>query len=107
MKIAITSMGDNLESCLEPRFGRCKYFFTIDTETKNYKVILNEHSMAMGGAGIRAAEKISHNGVDIVITGDAGPNAIRILNAAGIQVITNAFGTINEVLEKFKNGELK
>jgi len=30
MKICLTAKGDNLDSQLDPRFGRCKYFYDRD-----------------------------------------------------------------------------
>lgn len=35
MLICITAQGDNLDSEIDPRFGRCNYFIFYDTETKN------------------------------------------------------------------------
>jgi predicted Fe-Mo cluster-binding NifX family protein len=31
----------------------------------------------------------------------------RLLSAAGIKIITGAYGTVREVVEKYKRGELK
>ena len=33
MKLAVTSQGNNLQSSLDPRFGRARYFVIVDTET--------------------------------------------------------------------------
>jgi predicted Fe-Mo cluster-binding NifX family protein len=33
MKFAVASQGNDLQSPLDPRFGRAKYFIVVDTET--------------------------------------------------------------------------
>ena len=107
MKIGISSTGKELNSQVDPRFGRCQYFLIIDTENMEFEHISNESSMASGGAGIRAAETIAKKGVKAVLTGNMGPNAFQTLSAAGIKVYTGATGTINEAIDRYKKGELK
>ena len=107
MKICVTAMGDTLDANVDPRFGRCKYFLIIDTDSMNVNPILNESMMASGGAGIQAAQMVTKTGVDTVITGNVGPNAFQTLKAAGIKIITGVDGNIKDVVEKFNNGELK
>jgi predicted Fe-Mo cluster-binding NifX family protein len=107
MKIAITAKSNILGSDIDPRFGRCNYFLIIDTNTMYCKSIFNESAMASGGAGIQAAQTIAKTGVEAVVTGNMGPNAFRTLSAAGIKVFTGADGTVKEVVEKYKKGELK
>ena len=63
MKIGISSTGKELNSQVDPRFGRCQYFLIIDTENMEFEHISNESSMASGGAGIRAAETIAKKGL--------------------------------------------
>jgi predicted Fe-Mo cluster-binding NifX family protein len=106
MKIAITAKSNILGSEVDPRFGRCRYFLIIDTNTMNCKSIFNESAMASGGAGIQAAQTIAKTGVEVVVTGNMGPNAFQTLFAAGIKVFTGATGTVKEAIEKFKKGEL-
>lgn len=107
MKICITAMGDNLDANVDPRFGRCKYFLIIDTDSMNVNPISNESMMASGGAGIQAAQMVANEGAETVITGNIGPNAFQTLKAAGIKIITGANGKIKDVVERYNNGELK
>jgi predicted Fe-Mo cluster-binding NifX family protein len=73
----------------------------------SFEPISNESAMASGGAGIQAAQTIAKFGVEVVVTGNMGPNAFQTLSAAGIKVFTGANGTIKEAIEKYKKGELK
>jgi predicted Fe-Mo cluster-binding NifX family protein len=107
MKICVTAVSGNLDAQLDPRFGRCPYFVIVDTETMEFEAIPNTAAGAMGGAGIQAAQTIASKGVKVLITGNVGPNAFQALSAAGIKIVTGAFGTVREVVEKYKRGELK
>ena len=105
MKICITSTQDNINADIDMRFGRCRYFLIIDTDTMNVDAISNESIMESGGAGVKAAQTVAKTGVKTVITGNIGPNAFQTLKAAGINIITGADGTIKEIIDKFKNNE--
>jgi predicted Fe-Mo cluster-binding NifX family protein len=107
MKICVTSIGNNLDSDVDPRFGRCKYFLIIDTDSMNVTSISNESMMASGGAGIQAAQMVAKAGAETVITGNIGPNAFQTLKAAGIKIITGVNGKIKDAVERFNQGELK
>ena len=107
MKIGITSTGKDLDAQVDSRFGRCKYFLIIDTETMDFESIQNENALASGGAGIQAAQTIARAGVKAVLTGNVGPNAFQTLKAAGVKVITDVSGSIKEAVEKYKKGEFK
>ena len=107
MKIGVSSTGNDINADVDPRFGRCKYFLIIDTETMKFETIDNENAMTSGGAGIQAAQTVARKGVTTVITGNVGPNAFQTLTAAGIKIYTGASGSIKEVVENFKKGELK
>jgi predicted Fe-Mo cluster-binding NifX family protein len=38
MRLAITSTGEELDSNLDPRFGRTAYFIVVDPETMAFEV---------------------------------------------------------------------
>jgi predicted Fe-Mo cluster-binding NifX family protein len=107
MKICVSAVASNLDAQLDPRFGRCPCFVIVDSETMQFEAIPNMASGAMGGAGIQAAQTIASRGVKVLITGNVGPNAFQSLSAAGIKIVTGAIGTVRDVVEKYKSGELR
>ncbi|WIF94196.1 NifB/NifX family molybdenum-iron cluster-binding protein [Caminicella sporogenes] len=107
MKICISSLGNQRNSSVDLRFGRCKYFAIYDDETKDFKFIENENSTANNGAGIASAQEVIDNKVDIVITGNVGPNAMKLLKSAGIKIYEADGNTVEEVLNMFKDNKLK
>lgn len=107
MKICVSSEGNNLDSNVDPRFGRCQYFIIAEVETSQFEAIVNPNIDSMGGAGIQSGQLVAEKKVKAVLTGNMGPNAFQTLQAAGIDVITGVSGTVREALEKYKTGELK
>jgi predicted Fe-Mo cluster-binding NifX family protein len=108
MKIVVTSTGSDLSAAVDPRFGRAQHFILFDSETGAFQAADNAQNLnAVQGAGIQAAQNAVELGAEVVLTGHCGPKAFRTLQAAGVQVVVNAAGTVAEALEKFKTGELK
>jgi predicted Fe-Mo cluster-binding NifX family protein len=107
MRVCISSKGNTFDAQVDPRFGRCLYFFIVDTDTLEYKAIKNPNVEAAVGAGIQSAQEMVNQSVKIVITGYIGPNAFETLKAAGIQVVTNMSGRVEEVLRRYKMEKLK
>ena len=107
MKICITSKGDNLDSYVDLRFGRCQYFIIADTDTMDFEAVQNPYVEAMGGAGIQAGQLIATKQVKAVLTGNVGPNAFSTLQAAEIEIITGVSGNVRKVIERYKKGVLK
>jgi predicted Fe-Mo cluster-binding NifX family protein len=106
MNICVTSQGNNLESLVDPRFGRCQYFIIVNPDTLEFEAVQNPSISAGGGAGIQSGQLMVNKGVEAVLTGNVGPNAFATLQAAGIKIITGASGKVSEVIEKYKKGEL-
>ncbi len=107
MKLCISAKAGSLDARIEQRFGRCPFFIIVDSETMTYEVLTNIAVNAMGGAGIQAAQTIVDRGIPFVLTGNIGPNAYRVLSAAGIRMATGVTGTVRSAVEQFKQGEYK
>ncbi|MBN2293979.1 MAG: NifB/NifX family molybdenum-iron cluster-binding protein [Pirellulales bacterium] len=108
MKIVVTSQGPDLNSQVDPRFGRAKNFIVVDTETEEFTVHDNTQNLnAAQGAGIQAGRTVADLGVEAVVTGNVGPKAFAALQAAGIKIFLGASGTVKEAVKKFKAGELQ
>src|SRR6056297_303186 len=107
MKVAVTSNGKNLTADVDPRFGRAANFIIVDPDTMEYKAVENTQNMGLPqGAGIQAGKTIVENKVDVVLTGNCGPKAFKVLESAGVRVLTNASGSVKDMINQFKNGEL-
>jgi len=107
MNVAISSTDKTLGSDIDPRFGRCLYFIIVDPYTMKYRAYSNENAAPKGGAGIRASQFIVDLGAEAVITGNMGPNAFETLNTAGIEILTDAEGTVRDAIERYLEGKLK
>ncbi len=107
MKIAISTTGPNVDSTVDPRFGRAKYFVIYDSDSGESTVIDNAVNLnAVQGAGIQSAKNTVDAGVGCVITGNVGPKAYSVLSSAGIKVCIGASGTAKDAVEAWKNGTL-
>jgi len=107
MKIAVSAIAPTLDAEVDPRFGRCQYFVIVDPQTMEFETLQNSSAMAAGGAGISTAQMVANKGVQVILTGNCGPNAYRTLSAAGLQVITGATGKIRNVVQAYKDGKFQ
>jgi len=107
MRIAISSTGKKLESDLDPRFGRAAYFIIIDAETMDFEVVENTQNFNLPqGAGIQAGKALADHHVDALLTGHCGPKAFRVLQNAGVRIVTGAGGKVADAIDQFIKKEL-
>jgi predicted Fe-Mo cluster-binding NifX family protein len=107
MRVAVTAQGSDLESRIDPRFGRARYFVIGDTSTGDLLARENSSGLeAPQGAGVQAAETVVRLGVSAVITGHIGPNALATLQAGHVAVYLLASGTVREALAALRSGRL-
>jgi len=101
MRVAVSATEvDYNVAGVDPRFGRCSYFIIYDTETGEWFSYPNPAKDAVGGAAIRAVEFLKGMGVEVVITGNLGPNAVSSLSSAGIRAITGVTGKVKEAVKR-------
>jgi predicted Fe-Mo cluster-binding NifX family protein len=107
MKIVISSQGEVLEAATSPVFGRCPTFVFVDTETMESQALPNPAMSQGGGAGIQAAQFVVERGAQAVLTGNLGPNAFDVLEAAGVPGYLVPEGTVRQAVEAFKANRLQ
>jgi predicted Fe-Mo cluster-binding NifX family protein len=108
MKIAITALKNNLESLLDPRFGRAKFICIYDTEKKEEKFIDNGQNLNVAhGAGTQAASTVLEHNVEVLITGSVGPKAFDVLKDVNIRMFEGKpEHTVMENIIMFKDNAL-
>ena len=107
MKVAVSSSGKELSSKFDPRFGRCACFLIVETDNMAFEAFDNESASLGGGAGIQCAQSVASKGAKAVLTGNCGPNAVRTLSAAGIELYTCQAGTVAEAVERYLKGVIE
>jgi len=108
MKIVITSQGREIDSEIDQRFGRCKYFVIVETENNeitNVSSVENQGAIQGHGAGIRAGQQVGELGAEAIITGSLGPNASKVIDKLSIAAYKSS-GLIKDSIEKLNNNKL-
>lgn len=104
MRICISATEPSRSAAVDPRFGRAAAFCIYDTETGDLEAFANPQASQSGGAGVQTAQFVVDSGVDAVLTGNVGPNAYRVLAAAGIPVYTNLGATVQAAIDAYQSG---
>lgn len=107
MKVVVSAQGQTLNSPTSPVFGRCPTLIFVDTETLEFEAMGNPAMNESGGAGIQAAQFVVSHGAQAVITGNLGPNAFDVLEAAGVPGYLIQTGTVEQAVHDYKAGELQ
>lgn len=87
MKIAIPVDENTGTTAVCPSFGRAPYFMIYNSETKEQSYIENRGAQSQGGAGIKAAQHLVDEKVDIVLTPRCGENSVEVLRDAHIELL--------------------
>ncbi|MDI6600796.1 MAG: NifB/NifX family molybdenum-iron cluster-binding protein [Thermoanaerobacteraceae bacterium] len=107
MRVAISSTGTDIDSIVDERFGRARYFIIVDTETGEHEAIDNEAYQLSGGAGAKTAQMIIEKGSEAVISSNIGPNAMDVMEKAGIRVYRAYNMSVKEAVDLFNKGLLQ
>lgn len=107
MKAVVSAQGETLDAAASPVFGRCPTYLIVDTETMEFSAVANPAMSQGGGAGIQAAQFVVNHGAQAVLTGNLGPNAFDVLQAAGVPGYLVQAGTVRQAVEAYKAGRLQ
>ena len=110
MRIAVSTTSGGLDDKVSEVFGRAVSFTIVDVEDgeiRNVEVVRNDYAVRGGGAGIAVSQFLADKGVEVILTGNVGPNALSVLNSAGIKVYRAGGMKVSEAIEKFLRGELE
>ncbi|MFO8062263.1 MAG: NifB/NifX family molybdenum-iron cluster-binding protein [bacterium] len=103
MKIVIPSSSNSMDSLMDERFGRAKYFCIYDTDTDEYSFIENTWLGQQHGVGVRTSSVIAEKDVSMVIAPNIGPKAGDILRESGIDVRTSEVKPLKQIIEEHRN----
>ncbi|MBU7005838.1 NifB/NifX family molybdenum-iron cluster-binding protein [Phosphitispora fastidiosa] len=106
MKIVISTEGKELDARVDPRFGRCEWFISVDSESMDFDCTANSAVNSSQGAGIQAAQFVVDNQAEALITGHVGPNAFEVLEASGIKIYDGTGLNAKQAIEELNSGKL-
>jgi len=72
-----------------------------------FEAVPNPAMSASGGAGIQAAQFVIEQGAQAVLTGNVGPNAFNVFQAAGVPIYLLGGGTVREAVEAYESGQIR
>ena len=107
MIIAIPVCDNKNESEVCQSFGRAAYFLFYNTETEESIYIDNNAANSQGGAGIKAAQIIVDNDVNILFTPRCGQNAADVIKAANIKIYKIINESVLDNINAFNEGKLE
>lgn len=107
MKIAVSCLGKTMDDKLDQRFGRCSYFVIYDSDKGSSYTLENKGQSSGGGAGIAAAQQIIDEEVEVVITGNMGPNAYNLMKSSEIKVFHCENASCMEAIKSYEDKKLE
>ena len=103
MKIAISSTGKEIDSKVDPRFGRADYLLIVETASGAVVQVIDnlDARNAAQGAGINAASRIAEAGAQAILTGRVGPKAADVCKKAGIEMVNDVSGSVDDAVQQY------
>ena len=99
-----TAGAGGLQDRVGEHFGRVPTYTLVDSENGRARVVANSSEHA-GGVGL-PADILAALGIDVLLCQGAGRRALQILEEKGIQVCVGVSGSVTEVVDAWKAGEL-
>ena len=107
MRIGIPSEKPSLEARVGTKFGTSQYLMIVDLRTMAVEAVPNIGLSGESRGGMQAVVLAISKKVNTILTGYCAPTAEKYLSANGIEVLTGVSGTVGEVLEQYKRGDLQ
>jgi len=104
MKIALPSRANRIDD----HFGHCEYF-TVLTVNENKEIVGEETVVSPAGCGCKSniAQTLSEMGVTLMLAGNMGEGAVKVLKNSGIEVLRGCTGEVKAVALNWISGNLK
>lgn len=107
MKICIpTETQDGKNAKVYGHFGSAPFFIIYDTAADTSEIIDNANQHHVHGT-CQPMNALTDKKIDAVICGGIGARAVQKLNEGGIKAYRVAGGTVDEIIERYKSGELE
>ena len=107
MKIAIPVTANNIDSEVCTSFGRTEFFLIYNTNDQSNYFLDNSAAASQGGAGIKAAQILVDEHVDVLITPRCGENAASVLLEANIAIYKAAGNNLKDNISACEQGKLE
>jgi predicted Fe-Mo cluster-binding NifX family protein/Zn finger protein HypA/HybF involved in hydrogenase expression len=102
-RVAVASLGPNMDDMLAPYFGSAPYFIIVDITTKQFSVIQNNNLTGSGAYGIATVQLILSQGVTGVISENYGPQVYQALIVQNLQLFRAEHGKVSEALAQYES----
>ncbi|WP_053955888.1 NifB/NifX family molybdenum-iron cluster-binding protein [Inediibacterium massiliense] len=107
MKIAISVLEKEMDAMMDARFARCSYFAIVDMQKNECEWIENQGTAACHGGAVLTAQQVVSQGVEALITGFVGPNAMKVLEEGNVKVYRGKGGTVEDEITLYEEGKLE
>ena len=92
---------------VDAHFGHCEYFTVFEIAEGRIKSEKRVDSPNGCGCKSDIASVLAADGVTLMLAGNMGDGAVRVLHAKGIEVLRGASGSARTVAEQWLSGSLK
>jgi predicted Fe-Mo cluster-binding NifX family protein len=106
MKVIVSSSGDAMDSPVSGVFGRAPYFILVETEDLSHEALSNPAMDQSSGAGIMAAQFVTEQRPEALLSVNIGPKAFEVLKAGSVPCYESGSGTVLEAVQSLGKGEL-
>jgi predicted Fe-Mo cluster-binding NifX family protein len=107
LRVAVASLGDNLDAPLGSDFGRCSSFVLVEPRSMGYEVVQVEPASPEQEINLAAIRAVARRGAAVVITPHITPSCCWALQSLGIEVLTGSTDlTVRQAIEGYRRREL-